>query len=287
MKKYKLLKKEENGLWRIVALKDFGKDFDEVKKGSKGGIISSEDNLSQEGTCWVHEYARVSGNAQVCQEARIYGQAEVFGQARIFGEARIFGQAWVFKQARIYGKAEVCEQARIYGKAEVCGQAQIYGEARIYGQSYVYGKSQIYGNILVCDNAQVYGKARVSMGMLTKDIFADVKKYIACSFGVYPVNGKYLLYKRVNKIKDGEWASMYDSNFVYRKGEYAFVKDYDPDINISCKEGIHVSTPFYWDNDLDRDDTLIAVEVKVEDVITCQEGKLRVKGVTPIEEINQ
>ena len=53
-KKYKL-EKHENGLFRVIALKDFRL----VKKGEIGGFIESEKNLSQSGNAWVF------GNAQV------------------------------------------------------------------------------------------------------------------------------------------------------------------------------------------------------------------------------
>ena len=42
-------------LYRIKALKDFC----DVKEGELGGWVESEDNLSQEGTCWVYEDAEV------------------------------------------------------------------------------------------------------------------------------------------------------------------------------------------------------------------------------------
>ena len=55
------------------------------------------------------------------------------------------------------------------------------------------------------------------------------------------------------------------------------------DITHSCSTGLHISTPFYWQDG----DTLIAVEVAVEDVITCQSGKLRVKKLKVIGEVKE
>ncbi len=62
--KYELLKDQSIELasgtaYRIKALKSFGN----VKKGEIGGYVESEDNLSQEGDCWI------SDNAIVCVEA--------------------------------------------------------------------------------------------------------------------------------------------------------------------------------------------------------------------------
>lgn len=95
-KKYKLTKetKEVDGhiLHRIQALKDFGN----VRKGELGGWIEKEENLSQEGNCWVYDEAMVFGNA------RVTGNAQVFGNARIYGDVQVYGNAWVYSNAQIY-----------------------------------------------------------------------------------------------------------------------------------------------------------------------------------------
>lgn len=52
-------------LYRIEALKDFS----DVKAGSLGGYIESEDNLSHDGNAWVYDNARVYGNARVYDNA--------------------------------------------------------------------------------------------------------------------------------------------------------------------------------------------------------------------------
>ena len=93
-------------LYRIQATSDFGN----VRKGERGGFIQSENNLSQENSCWV------------C------------------GDALVYGDAWVYGDARVYGNAWVC------GDAEVCGDALVYGDARVYGNARVYGDARVYGN---------------------------------------------------------------------------------------------------------------------------------------------
>lgn len=88
-------------LHRIVALKDFGG----VRKGDIGGWIEKEDNLSQEGRCWVGGDAWVFGNAKVYGDARVYGNAKVYGDAKVCENARVFGNA------KVRGNAWVCEGA--------------------------------------------------------------------------------------------------------------------------------------------------------------------------------
>ena len=77
-KKYKTV--PEGNMLRIIALKDFS----DVKKGQLGGLIEKEDNLDQNGECWVFGWAEVMGNAIVSGNAQIYGGC-VSGNARICG----------------------------------------------------------------------------------------------------------------------------------------------------------------------------------------------------------
>ena len=46
-----------------------------------GGCIEKEENLSQEGTCFVYGNAEVYGNAKVSGNAEVYGNALVYGYA--------------------------------------------------------------------------------------------------------------------------------------------------------------------------------------------------------------
>ena len=75
--KDRFIKMEERKLYRIRALKD-GEHF---TKGEIGGYVESEENLSQDGECWVGDEAKVFGNARVFHDALILGRAEVFESA--------------------------------------------------------------------------------------------------------------------------------------------------------------------------------------------------------------
>ena len=87
-KKYKLTDEcitfDDRKLYRIEALKDFGG----VHKGEKGGFIESEDNLSQDGYCWV------------CNDAMVWGNAKVYGNAVVYGNSKVGGKCkdWTLRQ---------------------------------------------------------------------------------------------------------------------------------------------------------------------------------------------
>ena len=77
----------ETKLYRIKALKTFtiGATQTVVRAGEYGGYIESEDNLDQNGTCWVGEEAMVEGKAKVSGDAYVHGRANVYGEARVCG----------------------------------------------------------------------------------------------------------------------------------------------------------------------------------------------------------
>lgn len=54
-------------LYQIEAVRD----FDHIKKGTLGGYIQSEENLSHEGNCWVDANSRVLDHAQVKEDAAV------------------------------------------------------------------------------------------------------------------------------------------------------------------------------------------------------------------------
>jgi len=87
-KKFKLGKREANGLHRVIALRSFGT----VAKGEVGGFIEKEANLSHEGNAWVYGDARVFGNVRVYGNALVYGDALVFGNAWVYGDALVSGR---------------------------------------------------------------------------------------------------------------------------------------------------------------------------------------------------
>lgn len=61
---------ELNGktFYRIQALKDFSN----IKKGSLGGFVESERNLSQEDNCWIYGDAIISGDNEIVGDTMVF-----------------------------------------------------------------------------------------------------------------------------------------------------------------------------------------------------------------------
>ncbi len=100
-KKYELtdetIEWNEHTLHRIRALKGFlhaeTMSGNLVDPGTLGGWIESEDNLSQEGDCWVWKDAKVYDGAVVYGDGVIGGEAEVYGDGtEVYESGSVFGK---------------------------------------------------------------------------------------------------------------------------------------------------------------------------------------------------
>ena len=179
------------------------------------------------------------------------------------------GDCWVFENAWVYGNARVSENARVFENAWV------YGNARVSENAHVYGDACVYGNACVSGNAWIkYGSLKIPIKTFKE------KEYIASSLNVCPIKNKYFLFKKVNKI-DEKYFSIYDKKFEYKKEELTEIKNFDTNILTACSSGLHFSTPAYWK----EGNCLIACEIDVKDIITCQEGKIRASKCKFVEEI--
>jgi hypothetical protein len=124
-KKYEILRDqamehEGRTLYRIRRLSD----------GKIGGWIEKEENLAQEGQCFVYDNAKVFGDAEVYDNAWVYGRARVFDDAEVCGDVQVFGDAEVFGDARVYEYAKVFSHAKVFCNANVGGFARLFGDAK-------------------------------------------------------------------------------------------------------------------------------------------------------------
>lgn len=166
-KKYELtdeiLEHKGHVLHRIRAIKDIviPEHDDVIEAGTLGGWVESEKNLSQKGTCWIDD------NAKVFEKAKVYGCANVGNTAEVFDKAKIHGHAFIFCKAFVHGSAEVFEHGSVFGKATVYENAKVYGNtsvsdnAKIHGHARVFGDTDVIQNATICGTAKVYGRNRI------------------------------------------------------------------------------------------------------------------------------
>lgn len=207
-KKYKITNETifyyDKTLRRIEALKDFA----DVKKGDKGGYIETEDNLSQEGNCWVY------GNAKVLDLSRLYENAIIKGQATIYGSAEVGGNA------------VVTDNVKIYGRAKVYNHATIYDNAIIHGYSKIYDKAIVRYNANVKDNANVHDSVDVHDAVICGDAdISSMEDYIV--FKNWWSSGRNFTWTRSN--------NMWSVGCFYGTGEELITKAYK-DSKLSGRE---------------------------------------------------
>lgn len=83
-------------LYRLMALKDFTLTTgEEVHFGELGGLVENENNLSQDGNCWITKDAIVRSNAKVVDNALVDENAIVEGNAIIKDDSKITNSAIV------------------------------------------------------------------------------------------------------------------------------------------------------------------------------------------------
>lgn len=120
-------------LHRIEALRDFGN----IKKGDKGGLIESEGNLSQDGECWVYPNAKVYGKAKILDDGLVCHNAVVRDNAEVRGKGIVGGHAMLLDNAKVCDMAGVFDNVAVRDNAVVCGLVDVIGDADLGGDAVV------------------------------------------------------------------------------------------------------------------------------------------------------
>lgn len=110
---------------------------EQVGPGALGGYVQTEDNLSQDGTCWIYDQAICCEEAVVEDDGRMFDGAVARGSALISGDARMFERA-VAEGNSSFFSGELKEDARLSGNAVVNrsdnGLSPLIGrESNVYG----------------------------------------------------------------------------------------------------------------------------------------------------------
>lgn len=155
-KKYTLKATNNPSLFRLVAGPE-GIPSKKIKPFQKGGLVSGEHNLSQEGTCWVTIGAKVLDQAQVSEDAFITDSSLVRDHAKVSGSVLM------------EDNATVEDYATVTGNVELRGRATVAEEASVSGEVEMYDETQVCGDAVVTDKVGLEEWARVFGGHLSGD----------------------------------------------------------------------------------------------------------------------
>ncbi|MFI3231121.1 MAG: hypothetical protein R3Y29_06200 [bacterium] len=131
-------------LYRIRAIKS----FNDVKAGDLGGYVSGEDNLSQEGNCWIYDDSMVLDYAFIDQNALIFRNSIIRDNARISSNTNIVN-------------SHISDNVYIIGESQVF-ESVIKNDVSITGSAIVI-------NSLITDNVEIKNNSRV--------ISANIKEF--------------------------------------------------------------------------------------------------------------
>lgn len=163
-------------LHRIRALIDVN---EKVPKGSIGGYVRNEKNLSQEGTCWIYDQAVCCEQAKVEQEAGLYDGAMVCGYSLITGDAVMYDRAVADGNCCIQS-GEIKDDVRVSGNAMITKHPETGCSPLICGKSMVYGivcgKFMIRGMVLPGQNLNNPTKDYFVFDQDKWDVLAEEKK---------------------------------------------------------------------------------------------------------------
>ena len=148
MKKYELIKETETCskrriMYRIRALKDFS----DIKAGDIGGWVCSENNLSQEGDCWIYNEAKCLDNAMIYDNARMFDNAVMCNSSVMCDNATMFDNAEMFDNATMFDNAEMYGNAEMYDNVVIRDNAKMYGNATMFDYAVLSKDKLLYGSI--------------------------------------------------------------------------------------------------------------------------------------------
>ena len=132
-------------LHRIRALADIN---EEVHKGAWGGFVEHEQNLSQEGTCWIYD------QAICCEHAVVERSAVLFQESLAKGNALVTGNAVMYQTSVAEGACRI-QSGEIWDRARIQGNAQVVASWKTGYAPLILADSQVYGN--VCGKVLVSG----------------------------------------------------------------------------------------------------------------------------------
>ena len=174
MKKYELIKESKTifegiEIYRIRALKDFS----DVRTGDIGGWVCSEDNLSQNGNCWIYDNAKCLDDARVYYNAKMYDNAIMYDDAIMYDNSRMFNNTIMYNNSRIFNNAKMYDNAMMYNNTRMFSNAIMGDNAIMYDDAIIGDNAKMFDNSRMYDDAIMYDNA-----ILNKDklLYGSINK---------------------------------------------------------------------------------------------------------------
>ncbi len=241
------------------------------------------DNSSSYNRCRINNSV-LRNNSMVLGKARIK-------HSRVYDDSKIMSSSYVF-DSEIRGNTQI----RLFHSniSDNIIRDSIINELADIKDSYIYksiikaGATIINSCIQNCiipdtyikDSNLLNVKTRTDERYLSTDIvsISDIgnkKSMLFYQCNLFPEDDYVIAYKLVNE----DFSSLHDRNFFYKVGEIIEEPNTDLNIEEACTSGLHFASPNYWIKNIDRSKKhfLLKAKIKLDDIVTIKQGKLRCK----------
>ena len=171
-------------LYKIRALKNFS----DVKKGDLGGWVSSENNLSQEGNCWIYDEAKCMDNARMYDDSCMYNYSEMYDSSRMHGDSKMYDSSEMHDSSTMYGNSIMYGNSMMCGYSKMFDNTEMFDDSAMYEYSVMNGYSIMFGNSELYDDSEMHGRSRMYGDSILKDeeklygeLISKVDKFIDIS----------------------------------------------------------------------------------------------------------
>ena len=171
-------------LYKIRALKNFS----DVKKGDLGGWVSSENNLSQEGNCWIYDEAKCMDNARMYDNSCMYDYSEMYDSSRMYGYSKMYDSSemhdssTMYGNSIMYGNSMMCGYSKMFDNTEMFDDSAMYEYSVMNGYSIMFGNSEMHGDSEMHDHSRMYGDSILKdEEKLYGELISKVDKFIDIS----------------------------------------------------------------------------------------------------------
>lgn len=136
-----------------------------AESGDLGGFVESENNLSQDGDCWIYDEASAVGQSVVKDNAMLRDEAFIQDNAIVSGEAI------VQDSSSLYGNSCVKDNAVVHGRSSLSGRAIVKDDA-VAGNVVMKDDSIIDENASA-DTVHVEGHGKITGTSMVMGSFDD------------------------------------------------------------------------------------------------------------------
>ena len=157
-RKYELtditMRYEGRTLYRIRALKDFA----DVKKGKLGGWVQTEDNLSQEGYCWVYNNAKCMDNARMYDNSTMFDRSEMHDNTIMYDYSRMYGNSAMYDYSRMLDYTTMYGNSEMHDYSKMCDNSEMHEGSKMYNNSIISEHGEMWKNGVLDGDKNLYGK---------------------------------------------------------------------------------------------------------------------------------